>query len=145
MGTKPKLFIKLTNLVYSQYTPIHKYVKEMRADYYSTPQWAKYLKDYLDDHGGWRFSVLSCAYPQKAIYETALWHITSEEDYQLAVRIHKANTPEESVFMLKDSGLLENDYSPLIKFWYQKHKTLEQAYQESNANADGFISKYLKK
>ena len=143
-GTKPKIFVKLTNLTYQQYIPIHKERFNIRIENYVYPDYKSELKDILDSHGGWRFNILSAAKPHKALYETAMNHIISEDDYQTAKKILNANTANDALSLLISSGLLNNDFSPLIKFWYQKNKTIDQAYKEAGENAQGFLHKYLK-
>lgn len=128
-GTKPKIFVKLTNITYQQFTPIHKERFNIDIRNYAYPQYAQHLKDTLDSFGGWRFNILSAAKPNRALYETAMNHITNEQEYQIARKILLAKTAEDSLSLLISSGMLQNDFSPLIKFWYQKNKTLDEAYK----------------
>jgi len=145
MGTKPKIFVKLTNINYQQYTPIHKERFNINIDNYTYPNYKHDLKNALDDYGGWRFNILSCAKPHKALYDTAMNHVTTDEEYTIARNILKANTAKDALALLLSSGMLNNNFSPLIKFWYQKNKTIDQAYKEAGDNAQGFMHKYLQK
>lgn len=142
-GTKPNIFVKFTNISFQQYTPIHKERFNINVDHYVYPDFADELKHYLDNYGGWRFRILSTGKPHKALYESAMNHITSEDEYQTARKILNSPTAQDAAGLLLSSGLLNNDFRPLIKFWYQKNKTLEQAFNESASSSHSFINRYF--
>jgi|GEM_PF-2439443 len=141
--TKPKIFVKLTNIVYQQFTPIHKDRFNINIKNYAYPDYQHELKNALDEYGGWRFKILSTAKPHKALYETGMGHITSDEEYQEIKKILTAATAEDALSILLSSGVLHNDFRPLVKFWYQKNKTMEQAFKEASDKSQSFINKYL--
>jgi hypothetical protein len=141
-GTKPKIFVKLTNITYQQYTPIHAERLNIHIEHYAYPDYKHELKNLLDRHAGWRFNILSCARPHKALYETFMNHITNEDEYEMARKVLSAHTADDELSLLLSSGVLKNDFSGLIRFWYQKHGTLEESYFKANTESKAFMEKY---
>lgn len=129
-GQSPKIFIKVTNLVYTQFTPLFKKRFDLKLEYYAD----KYFRENMLRINGYtqRYRYLTIARPKFAMYNTAMGCVTNEDEYNTARKIHNADTSKEAYDILMDSGIMNNDFSDKIIFPYQKKKL--EAYLKNKQN-----------
>ncbi len=124
----PKIFHKFTNMVYSQFTPMFKKRFDMKPEYYAGPKFKDRL---LRTNGETRRNrYIAIGHPRKAFYETALGCVTTEQEYTQIRKIKNAKTTAEAYDILMKSGVLENDFSPLVKFNLSKNRIIDPYHAE---------------
>lgn len=80
-----------------------------------------------------KHNILELEDISKIVHDVNSGEIIGENQWSMIIDFNNCEVVKTNKF----------DFSPLIKFWYQKNKTLEQAYHEASANSRGFINKYL--
>ena len=113
----PKLIFKWTNLEHHMFTPLHKKRFDINLD--------NYLDGVFRDeifHGNWHrmknLKTLPVKYPASALFRTALLHCTNINEYNKIWELRNTKCINEVYREIKESNVLDNDYSDEIKFWY---------------------------
>lgn len=113
----PKLVFKFTNLEYQMFTPMYKSRFDINIDNYLDGQFGK------DIFEGNRlrmknFKTFKVKYPAHSLWRTGLSACTNINEFNKIWELRNTKDINSVYKVINESGVLNNDYSDEVKFWY---------------------------
>lgn len=115
----PRVYFKFTNLQYEQFTPMYKERFKLKLDNYLDGTFGRRLFD-LCGVKNKRIRILPIASPVLALWRMGMQGVIHPEQFLEWKALRKEKSVKVVYDALKNTNVINTDYTDKIKFWYQE-------------------------